>query len=124
MSENDLHEVLVTFDVDSHVELQRWFQENKGTPEFALALKHRQNMAPGVAEELIARAPGDTESERELAFMFALTAIAEKLDLVAILMHGIQVEHLPTASEPTVNTPEHVAVSHVDVTPLEPPHES
>lgn len=96
--------------------LQSWFQEHKTTPAFQLALKHRHNMAPGVADELKARAPGETDSERELAFMFSLTQIAEKLDMVAILMAGIQTEHLPPKQ------PEPVKVSHVDVTPLAVEH--
>lgn len=95
--------------------LRTWFHANKGTPEFLLAQKHRHAMAAGVADELKSRARGDTDEERELSLMFTLTQVAEKLDLHAVLLAGIQVEHLPPVA--------HVPTSHVDVTPLEPDHD-
>lgn len=116
---SDLHEVIATFDVDSLAELRKWFHANKTTPEFQLALKQRHAMAPGVADELKARAPGETDEERELAFMFSLTQIADRLDFASILLAGIQVDHLPPVEASPPTEPEHVAVSHVDVTPLE-----
>lgn len=110
---------------DSLEALREWYQANKDTPECRLALKHRQAMAPGVAEELKKRAPGDTDEERELGLIFAMTQIAEKLEMHAVLLAGIRVEHLPAAdtrvTEHVDVAPEYVPAAHVDVTPLRLP---
>ena len=98
-------------------ELRKWFHATKTAPEFLLALKHRHAMTPAVAEELKSRAPGETDEERELVFMFSLVQIADRLDMVGILLAGIQVEHIPQV-EPPPTQPEVVATSHIDVTPL------
>jgi hypothetical protein len=93
--------------------LRAWFQANKASPEVALAMKHRATMDPDVVEELKARSPGETDEEHELAFVFALSQIAEKLDMVGLLLSGMQVDMLPPVAPPLV------PVSHVDVTPLD-----
>lgn len=102
---------------ESLVALRAWYQANKTSPEVLLALKHRNAMQPGVAEALKERAPGETEEEKELGFIFALATVAEKLDAHAILLAGIQVDMIPPVTPPQVER-ETVPTSHVDVSPI------
>lgn len=91
--------------------LREWYAKNNRSPECVLAMKHYHAMNPAVAAELRERySPGDQVSaeQKELAFVFALTQIADKLDMVKLLMANITVEHLPPM----------VPASRVDVTPL------
>lgn len=94
--------------------LRAWYDANKTTPDFVLAMKHRSTFGPGVAEALKAKAPGDSDEEKELGLIFALTQVAAKLDLHAILLAGITADMFTPLAKP-------VPVSHVDVVPLEPP---
>lgn len=92
--------------------LRAWYHAHKDSPECRLALKHRATMSPAVVAELKARAPGASKEEQELALIFALTQVAEKLDSVALLLAQIGIEHLPADDRA-------FPVSHVDVMPLE-----
>lgn len=96
---------------ESHAELQAWFDANKDTVECQLAIKHRQTMPAAVVAEWQARAPGDSDNEKELALIFALTQIANQLDTVQLLLANLKLEPAPT--EPRL-----VAASHVDISSL------
>lgn len=111
---NDGNEIPVTVmpELTSLEMLRAWYHEHKGTPEFALAMKHKAAMDPAVVAELKSRAPGDSDEEKELGLVFGLTQIAHKLDTVSLLLGNMRIEHMPPTK------PEVVATSHVDVTPL------
>lgn len=102
---------------ESHAELQKWFDENKFTPAFMLAVKHRNTMSAEAVARYLAAYPDESAdgNERELALLFALTIAAEKVDLPALVLANLPA--VPVAPK----APPFVPASHVDVVPLEKP---
>jgi hypothetical protein len=92
-------------------ELRAWYQTHKTDSACRAAIEARRACPPGVAEALKRAYPNEaaTDEERELAFVFALSAAAGKIDMLGLLLANMDESMFPhtlPAPEPAALDPQ------------------